>query len=596
MRTRRDVGFHAALTLAVAVGAPLSTADFGATPASASKGTVASPSAARFPIMEKRFEQFVQKYVDGWFAANPSWATGSGIHRYDANLPDYSTAALVKEEKRIRAALRELATIDRAKLGLATQIDYDLYQRKIENDLFELTEDRRYENDPGQYNVGWSLDPLISQEFAPPEVRLRSLVGRLQETPRFLAQGRRNLKRPPQLFTEFAIEDFPGTAQYVEATIPKAFASVKDPALWSDYEKALQAAKTAMDEHVAWMKETLLPRSDGSFVLGEERYRKKLHYQEMVDTPLDALLEVGQRELERLEARYRAAAAKMVPGGTVDDALAKARQHPPKREDLVSLASAMLEAQRDFCIRSGFLAMPSEERCTVRPTPEFAASRSFASLDAPGPLETVGRKGYYNITLPAADWDSARTAEYLKGFSRGPLSSVSFHEAYPGHYAHYLYGPKASSLARKTAGCGSFAEGWGLYVEEAVLDHGYGGGDPELEFGMLRWALVRACRFQVGIRVHTKGMSLEDATKLFVEHAGMEPVNAQREAFRAAFDPTYLIYTLGALQIRKLRDDLKREQGTSFSLGDFHATILSQGSLPVALLRRMLLKEEGASL
>jgi uncharacterized protein (DUF885 family) len=256
----------------------------------------------------------------------------------------------------------------------------------------------------------------------------------------------------------------------------------------------------------------------------------------------------------------------------------------------------MLERARSYSISSGFLDMPSEERCTVRATPEFAASRSFASLDSPGPLETKGRKGYFNISLPEAGWDSARTEEYLQGFSRGALSSVSLHEAYPGHYAHYLYARNATSLARKTAGCGSFAEGWGLYVEQGMLDRGYGGHDPELEFGMLRWALVRACRFQVALRVHTKGMTLDEATKYFQDHAGMEAVNAQREAFRAAFDPTYLIYTLGALQIRKLRDDLMVEQGTSFSLGKFHATILSQGSIPVVLLRRMLLKNEGSSL
>jgi uncharacterized protein (DUF885 family) len=211
-------------------------------------------------------------------------------------------------------------------------------------------------------------------------------------------------------------------------------------------------------------------------------------------------------------------------------------------------------------------------------------------------LETAKGRGYYNISLPGADWDSARTEEYLQGFSRGALSSVSFHEAYPGHYAHHLWARNAPSLARKTAGCGSFAEGWALYVEEEMIDADWGGGDPELEFGMLRWALVRACRFQVGLRVHTKGMTMEEATKLFVDRAGMESVNAQREAYRAAFDPTYIMYTLGALQIRKLREDCRREQGDRFDLGTFHATLLSQGSLPVVLLRRMLLREEGRSL
>ena len=560
------------------------------------KPAAGSQDAASFPIMQKRFVQFVRRYVDAQFAFNPPSATGAGMHAYDAKLPDLSPGSIQREEKRIRAALTELGEIDREQLDAATKLDYDLYHRKIEGDSFSLTEERRYEQDPGSYNVGWAFEPLISQEFAAPEIRLRSLVGRLKETPRFLAQGRENLKRPPRLFTEFAIEDFPGTIEYLETTVPKAFASVKDKALWSEYDAALKGAKSAVNDYVAWMKSTLLPRSDGTFVLGAEVYRKKLYYEEMVDTPLDTLLTIGQRELDRLDARYKVVAGMIVPGGTVADALAKVRPHHPPKDSLLIVARSMLERARSYSESSGFLKMPSEERCEVRATPEFAASRSFASLDSPGPLETTGRKGYFNISLPGAGWDSARTEEYLQGFSRGSLSSVSLHEAYPGHYAHYLYSRDATSLARKTAGCGSFAEGWGLYVEQGMLDRGYGGGDPELEFGMLKWALVRACRFQVALRVHTKGMSLEEATKYFQDHAGMEPVNAQREAYRAAFDPTYLVYTLGALQIRKLRDDLMAEQGTSFELGKFHATILSQGSLPVALLRRMLLKNEGSSL
>ncbi|HEY6572389.1 MAG TPA: DUF885 family protein, partial [Candidatus Eisenbacteria bacterium] len=409
----------AALSLMVAVpGVAANDPPKGSAPAGAA-------SAARFPLMEKRFEQFVRQYVHAGFAFEPPSATNSGLHTYDAKLPDLSPGAVAQEERRIRVALTELDQIDREQLDLTGRIDYDLYHRKIERDLHELVDERRRETDPGYYNVGWTLDPLISQQFAPPEERLRSLVGRLNETPRFLAQAQQNLKRPPRLFTEFAIEEFPGAISYIETTVPRAFASVKNRALWSDYERALKGAKTAVEQHVAWMKETLLPRSDGSFVLGEERYRKKLHYDEMVDTPLDTLLSIGARELDRLENRYRLCAAKLVPGGTVDDALAKVRRNHPPKDSLLSYASRLLEEQRAFSISSRFLAMPSEERCTVRATPEFAANRSFASLDAPGPLETKGRKGYYNISLPGADWDSARTEEYLQGFSRGPLSSVS---------------------------------------------------------------------------------------------------------------------------------------------------------------------------
>ena len=591
--TLHRFAFDSRLAAAVAVSLCL-TSGLGAPGAFAQASSKAA--AARFPVVEKRFEQFVSRYVQSGFAFDPPSATGAGMHAYDAKLPDYAPAALAAEEKRIRAALAEMGKIDRKQLSPAVQLDYDLYLRKIENDLYRLIEERRREIDPGYFNVGWAIEPLISQQFAPPEKRLQSIVGRLSETPRYLAQGREILKRPPRLFTEFAIEEFPGTITYLETTVPRAFESVKNPALWKKYKTALAGAKAATEKHVVWMKETLLPRSDGSFVLGEERYRKKLYYDEMVDMPLDALLAVGQKELDRLEARYKACAAKIAPGGTVADALAKVRPNHPPKDELLAVASRLLEEQRSFSISSGFLAMPSEERCTVRATPEFAAGRSFASLDAPGPPREDGAKGL--LQHLASRRRLGRGAD--GGISAGLRSRTALIGLDPRGVSRPLRAlplRQGRHVARAAdRGMRFLRRRVGPLREEGMIDQGYGAGDPELELGMLKWALVRACRFQVGIRVHTKGMSLEDATKYFQEHAGMEAVNAQREAFRAAFDPTYLIYTLGALQIRKLRDDMKVEQGTAFNLGQFHATILSQGSVPVVLLRRLMLKEEGSSL
>jgi uncharacterized protein (DUF885 family) len=272
------------------------------------------------------------------------------------------------------------------------------------------------------------------------------------------------------------------------------------------------------------------------------------------------------------------------------------RRDHPTADELIPYAKSLLEDIRSYCISSQFVGVPSEVRCLVRPTPSFDASRSFASLEAPGPFETKASEAYYNITLPGAGWDSARVEQHLQGYSRWMMPSVSIHEAYPGHYVNFLWGKRAPGLVRQTMGCGSFAEGWALYCEQALIERGYKKEDPRAEFGMLRWALVRACRFQVGLRVHTKGMSMEDAIALFMQHAHMEKGNAEREAYRAAFDPTYIVYTLGALQIRKLRDDVMRAEGTSFELARFHERILSQGALPVALLRRMLLHDSGPTL
>ena len=552
--------------------------------------------AAPFPAEDRRFEQWAQRYIEGLWAYSPSWASTWGRHEYDRRLEDRSPAAVRREVERTRKALADLGRIRRDSLNEANRIDYDLADHAVRGHLFDLTEIRRWENDPSTYGYGEAVFALMARTYAPPEERLRSVIERLRRVPGLYEAARKNLRNPPAVFTGFAAEECEGMISFLENEVPAAFRAVTDSALWREYRTAAARATEATRGYARWLTESLMPRSGGSFVLGEERYRKKLLYDEWVELPVDTLLAIGQRELDRLTARYRSAATRIDAGATLEDLVARMGDDHPPADSLIPYAKGLLEDIRGFSIRSGFCQVPSEVRCLVRPTPEFAAGRSFASLEAPGPFETRAAEAFYNITLPDLSWPAERIEQHLRGFSRWSLPSVSIHEAYPGHYVHFLYAKNAPTFARKSMGSGAFAEGWALYTEEGMLDRGYGGGDPRIEFGVMRWALVRACRFQVGLRVHTRGMSMEQAIQFFVDHAGIERANAEREAYRAAFDPTYIIYTLGALQIRRLRDDVARTEGASFDLARFHAAILSQGSLPVPLLRRVLHRDDGPSL
>jgi uncharacterized protein (DUF885 family) len=543
-----------------------------------------------------RFDELIARATRERFEWNPSLATYMGVHDYDAKLENTTKASVEARAAVIRRDLRDLAAIDHAKLGFDRQIDSDLLESDLKGSLFRLTELRDWEKDPGSYGYGWSLENLIAREFAPAEARLQSVIARLRQVPRQLANGRANVKNPHPLIAQFAAEDLDGMVGYLDKDVPAAFASVKNPALWRQYDAAKTQAETTTRSYAKWIREELVPKSHGSYVLGEDAYRKRLLYEEMIDLPLDTLLAIGSRELARLEARYQDAASRIAPGAPLDSVIAMMRRDHPTREGLLDEVRALLGDLRDYCVTSHFIEIPMTTPLTVRPTPAYAASRSFASFDGPGPMETKARDSYYNVTLPDAGWDSAHVEQHLQGYSRWSLPSVSIHECYPGHYVHSLYMTQAPTVARKTMGCGSFAEGWGLYTEEALFDHGYARGDAKKEFGMLRWALVRSCRLQAGIRVHTRGMTMDEATQFFVDHAHMERPNAEREAYRAAFDPLYVVYTIGAMQIRKLRDDVRAKEGTSFDLGRFHARILSEGALPVALLRRILLQDSGPSL
>jgi uncharacterized protein (DUF885 family) len=559
-------------------------------------GALSGCSARYDAATRARFDDLTQRHFRASYAFNPSFATYWGIHDFDDSLENWSAEAIGAEEARLRKVLEELDTVDTKRLDDTTRIDYDLFRSGVQQSLFELTEMRGWERDPGQYNYGAMLETMIARNFAPPEQRLRSLTTRLRQVPRLLANARANLENPPRMFTEFAAGDFEGVISYLENDVTKTFAPVTDPALQSAFADAKAGAIAATREYIDWLRSDLLPRSNGDFVIGEDRYRKRLLYEEMIDMPLDSILAIGQRELDRLKVRSSEAARKIDPNAPLDSIVARMRRDHPSADSLLDYVRALSEEARTFTIQSGFIEVPSEVRVTVRPTPEFAASRSFASFDGPGPFETKATEAFYNVTLPNKAWPPDRVEQHLQGYSHWTLPSVTVHEVYPGHYVHFLYARRAPTLVRKGMGSGGFGEGWGLYTEEALLDAGFMNRDPRVEFGVMRWALTRACRLQVGIRVHARGMTIEEGTRYFMEHAGLEHANAEREAGRAAFDPMYSKYTIGAMQIRKLRDDVARQEGGGFQPARFHAAILSQGSLPVVLLRRMMLKEAGASL
>jgi uncharacterized protein (DUF885 family) len=212
-----------------------------------------------------------------------------------------------------------------------------------------------------------------------------------------------------------------------------------------------------------------------------------------------------------------------------------------------------------------------------------------ASMDTPGPYERAAKEAFFNVTLPEPDWAPERTQEYLEAFSRGTIASTAVHEVYPGHYTQFLWLKQVPTKIRRLIGCGTNIEGWAHYTEQMMLDEGYGNGDPKLRLGQLQDALLRDARYIVGIRMHTAGMTPEEAVEFFVREGFQVRPVAEKEAKRGTSDPTYLVYTLGKLEILKLREDYKTLQGAQFKLQDFHDALMRQGLAPIKVVRRAML-------
>jgi hypothetical protein len=277
----------------------------------------------------------------------------------------------------------------------------------------------------------------------------------------------------------------------------------------------------------------------------------------------------------------------------------------PASDHLLQSFRDTFSSLRGFIQDKHIITIPSPVLPTVEETPPFARALTTASMDTPGPYEKVAKEAYFNVTLPDSNWPKEQVDDYMSGFNRGTIISTAVHETYPGHYVQFLWMKDAPSKVRKLLGSGTNAEGWAHYCEQMMLDEGYGqpgvGARDQREANMLRLgqlqdALLRNARFIVGIKMHTGQMTFDEAKEFFVNQGYQVRSVAEKEAKRGTSDPTYLVYTLGKLQIMKLREDYKKMKGDQFSLEEFHNTFMRQGFPPIKIVRQALLGNDSPAL
>jgi hypothetical protein len=277
----------------------------------------------------------------------------------------------------------------------------------------------------------------------------------------------------------------------------------------------------------------------------------------------------------------------------------------PAPDKLIPTFTATFDGLVDFIRSHHIVTIPSDVRPIVEETPPFMRATTFASMDTPGPFEKHATEAYFNVTLPDPSMTPTQVEGFMHAFNMGTVISTAVHEAYPGHYVQFLWVPQAPSRVRKLLGATTNVEGWAHYCEQMMLDEGYGqpgqGAKDEreskfLRLGQLQDALLRNARFIVGIEMHTGKMSFDQAVDFFQKEGYQSKESALVETKRGTTDPTYLYYTLGKLEIMKLREDLKKKQGSDFLLEEFHNNFLRQGFPPVKIVREALLGDDSPTL
>lgn len=547
------------------------------------------------------------EYIRGYLAARPLQATALGFHEYDGRINEDTRLAIDAEIARLRRFDDRMTKFDLGKLGPRAAIDLRLLQTAIKRELFLIQDLGIYEHNPLTYARAIDVGVYAKRKYAPIEDRVRSIVVVENQAPNIMIAAKTNLADVlPKPYVELAIQTARGAAEFLKKDLVEALADLKDEALRGTFMQANRRAATALTEYATWLEKEKLPKATPDFAIGEEKYHRFLAETELVDMPPAQLLELGLAELKKEQDVFTEAAKKIDETRPADVVFKQIQSDHPTAANLIPEVAKRLDAVKKFVIDRKLITIAPNVTTQVKETPQDRRAMSFASMDTPGPFEKRANESYFYITPPENDWTELQKEQWLTSFNYFMTDLVSIHEVYPGHYVQFLHlNVSKATKAEKVFGATSFVEGWAHYCERMIIDEGFGGaahGATPSEDDLQRVAkyrmvqaqaaMVRLCRLIVSIKMHTQGMSIDEAAKFFQDNCSYEEKPARAEAMRGTFDIGYLNYTLGKLQILKLRADYQAQEGDAFSLKKFHEELLSHGMLPIRLLREIMLKDK----
>jgi uncharacterized protein (DUF885 family) len=540
-----------------------------------------------------KWDTFVDQYLNDYFAANPTFAVYQGKHEFDGKLPEFTNEAFAKEIARLKGEREKANAFKDADLDDRQRFERDYVIAQIDSDLFWAeTADLPHTN-PNSYSG--ALDPgvYVTREYAPVETRIKAYTTYAKNVPTALEQIKGTLKTPlANDLVKIARQTIGGLSGFYESDVVKVFSAAKDETLQNEFKTANEGAIKAVKDFDSWLAEQE-KTATGNFALGPDKFKQMLKQTEGVDIDLAQLEEIGRKDLQRNLDAMKLECDKYAPGMTLVECSNKATASKAEAANVVEAATTQLADLRKFIQEKDIVSMPGTEECKVAQAPPFKAW-NFAYIEIPGPYEKNLPSTYY-VSPPDPKWDKKKQEEYVPG--KGSLLFTSVHEAYPGHFVQFLHANRSKSKFGQVFVGYAFAEGWAHYTEEMMYDAGLGQGDPELHIGQLQEALLRDVRFISAIGLHTKGMTVEESKKMFIEQGLRSEGEAEQQSARGTFDPAYLNYTMGKLMIRKLRDDWTASRGGRSAWKQFHDAFLSYGGPQIPLVRKAMMgKDDKGSL
>jgi len=540
------------------------------------------------------FRALAEACIDSALEADPVAATWLGDHRFDDRLPDYTVSAQDDRAREIDDQLTAIDAIDDVELDVTDLVDLEILRSRLQREAFEIAELRSAQWNPMQWNPGTALHLLMSRDFAPWPERLLSLEARLHAVPEFLAQAPKALGDMPQIHVETAISQLEGTRALIADVIPTECDRHESPV-----PEAIPAALDAVDQQLAWLEEKL-PVSTRSPRLNQRVYAGVLWHALDDATSANHLLRDAEAHLDIVTERLREVAAEYLDESVHAERVVRralesvALESPVTNETVLPLIETALRRTTDFVRERDLVSIPETDTQVIE-MPEIHRGVAVAYCDAPGPLETASVPTYVAVSPTPASWDAERVDSFYREYNGTLLHDLTIHEAMPGHVLQLAHAARLESptRVRRFGFSGVFVEGWAVYAEELLLDHGYAPEDSHraalaIRLQQLKMQARMSINTILDVRVHSMDMTEEEGLRLMTFRGFQEEGEAvgkwRRALLTAGQLPTYFV---GYRAVKSIADDL-RVVHPDWSDRQVHDLMLSYGSPAPRHLRALV--------
>ena len=551
---------------------------------------------------DDEFQKLAAGYIEARLRTYPEEATELGDHRFDDKLTDYSAEARAKELAAQKAFLEKLNAFGGTReLTGPNSVDFRILKENVESEIFNLEEMRAAEWNPLTYNqsLANALYVLIAREFAPAEERIPNIRKRMEAIPNVIAQAKANLKNPPRIYTETAIEQINGAVSFVREGLNPVLD--RAPQMKKDLAPLQEQTAKALEEYKKWLQGDLLPRSEGDFRIGTDKFRKKLRFSLASDLSMEEIMSRARADLAATQTAIYETALPLYkqyfPGAdeaTLADkkkvttaVLDKLAEQRPNDDTIVSVAEQTLKETTAFTKQKDLITV-FDQPLQIIVMPEFKRGQGIAYCDSPGVLEKNGET-FYAIEPTPASWSKERKESFFREYNNHMMQDLTIHEAMPGHFLQLAHSNKfrAPTLVRAIFRSGTFIEGWAVYAEQFMAEAGYGG--PEVKMQQLKMRLRVICNAILDQSIHTAGMSEQQALDLMMKEGFQQEGEAVAKWKRARLQSTQLsTYFVGATEHLELRERAKRKLADKFDLKKYNDTVLSFGSPPAKYVRELM--------